>query len=122
MVLVEFWKTLAERDPPLSVFQNIDPVLRVYTLDLAIAEKKTWEVIGHVPIMGEVVPPVLWIKSALNNKLYLLDDPVHQEKRRPTTWEEIRRLGAQPGGVYANVAAENELRRALRNAGFSLAR
>jgi len=121
MILAEFYKTISKRDPPLDKFRDMETILRIYTLDVAIAEEKTWEVIGHIPVSGGVVPPILWIKSALNDKFYLLDDPVHQGNRKPTTWEEIRRLGAQPGGVYANAAAENELRRALRKAGFTLA-
>lgn len=117
MILAEFFMTVARRDPSLDELRDMDTILRIYVLDAAIAEDRTWEVIGHVPVQGKAVPPVLWIKSALNGKLYLLDDPVHQGNRKLTTWEEIRRLGAQPSRVYGVLNAEKQLRRSLHMAG-----
>jgi len=119
-IFVEFYKTVAERDLSQDVLRDMKVILRLYTLDAAIAEDRTWAVVGHIPVKGEPVYPMFWTKDALDDKLYLFEGPVYQGLGRPTTQEEIRRLGAQPGGIYASVAAENALKRALRDAGFSL--
>lgn len=116
-ILAEFYKIAAEQDPPLDAFGDMEVVVCIYTLDAAIAEDRTWDVIGNLPMEGEAPRPLFWAKDALSGKLYLFDEPVFRGRGKPTTMAEIEQLRAQRGGLYANPAAEKELRRKLEDAG-----
>ncbi len=115
-IFVEFYGIASKTNPPLESFQQVNRVLQIFTGDMGFVRDKTWKVIGNEPLKSKVTLPPFWKKNNVTGKLYLRTGPIFaQSDLRETTMDEIKQLGAQPGGVYGHDAAVKRLVLELEN-------
>ena len=119
LIFLGFFGFVRKEDPPIEIFGSLEPILRIYTTDQGIVGK-TWKVLGNIPITRPVPLPQFWWSYDKPDKRLLLFRSHLADYRtgRETSLDEIKRVGAQPYGIFGHGAAQIHLAERLRNAGL----
>lgn len=108
----------------VETLRDKEYLIKILCGDLGFT-KREWEIIGNIPIDENISLPLFWGREALSNELYLRKynppetSPLNMIgfKDKPTTEEEIKKVGAQPDGLSGWKAAEIKLKYYLEKAG-----
>jgi hypothetical protein len=126
-LLIGFYRFVMKKGDDLdnSGLRDQEYLVKMLCGDLGL-RKKEWEILGNIALEKKETLPLFWGKEPLSKELYLRQyNPTETNrlsmtgfKDRPTTEEEINRLGAQPDGLAGWKAAEMRLKLYLDKAGL----
>ena len=96
-VLIELYKIKPEKEYSLDELRDAAALLTIWSVDHGF-KKNEWNVIGNIPLDGEIKEPDFWTTNAITKKIML----IRGEEQIEITKDEIE--NAQPYGIFGQGA------------------